>query len=233
MTLQDWRQLDCQVEAVQFGDVDALGLNDDGFVSFLHAHQYIVPRPCSDGTVIFDALLGCPGTSTQTHETFLYKLPAKLAGWQSGKLADIHFKIKKGQNLWSSTLHSVWQEVDGSAGSVGGPVFEVSLGRLVRFSMGHDGEVGQAHMQLDGRDEEVCPVIFQQGGPIDPFFGRPLSRGIQNHILGISSYMMSLLRAAKHPSLPSAHVREVPGVACLEKNLMVLEWNRPGVKGCT
>ena len=96
--------------------------------------------------------------------------------------------------------------------------------------MGHDDELGQAHMHLDGR-EEVRAVIFQQGGPIDPFFGRPLSPGIQKHILGVSSYMMPFLRAAKHPSVPSAHVREVPGVACLEKNLMVLEWEPPRGQG--
>ena len=83
MNAGDWEQMDHLTEAIQSGDLNFLSLDDTGFELFLCSKQYLVPQLCSDGTHIYEALLGALGT-TALASPFHYRLPAKLAAWMDG-----------------------------------------------------------------------------------------------------------------------------------------------------
>ena len=225
MNAGDWEQMDHLTEAIQSGDLNFLSLDDTGFELFLRSKQYLVPQLCSDGTHIYEALLGALGT-TALASPFHYRLPAKLAAWMDGGgLGSLTFKVKKSHGAWSDSKHYVWQEEERG----GDPVFEKLDGDGVCtnywFTTGSKGVPGNVNMQIGNGRPEALLVIFQQGGPIDPFLGRPLSPLVQQHLLSSQSYMMPLHRDGKTPSSPKTAVVEVPQEGdCLLDSLMVLEW---------
>ena len=93
------------------------------------------------------------------------------------------------------------------------------------FTKGSNGVPGNVNMQSGNERPEALPVILQQGGPIDPFLGRPLSPDMQRHLLSSQSYMMPLRREGKTHHSPKTAVVEVPQEGdCLLDSLMVLEW---------
>ena len=225
MNAGDWEQMDHLTEAIQSGDLNFLSLDDTGFELFLSSKQYLVPQLCSDGTHIYEALLGALGT-TALASPFHYRLPAKLAAWMDGGgLGSLTFKVKKSHGAWSDSKHYVWQEEERG----GDPVFEKLDGDGVCtnywFTTGSKGVPGNVNMQIGNGCLEALPVIFKQGGPIDPFLGRRLSPLVQQHLLSSESYMMPLLQSGNTSISPKTTVVEVPQETdCQLDRLMVLEW---------
>ena len=123
MNASDWGQMDRMTAAIQSCDLDFLSLDDAGFELFLNSKQYLRPRPCSDGTHIYEAFLGASGT-TALASPFHYRLPAKLAAWMEGAgLGSLTFKVGKWQHAWSDSKHYVWRQEHGAD-----PAFEKSDG---------------------------------------------------------------------------------------------------------
>ena len=223
MNAGEWEQMDHLTEAIQFCDLNFLSLDDVGFELFLCSKQYLVPRLCSDGTPIYEALLGALGM-TALASPFRYLLPARLAAWMNGgSLGSLTFKVEKWQSEWSDSKHYVWQNEERG----GDPVFEkLDCGCAnYWFTSGGNGVPGNVNMQIGNGSVEALPVIFKQGGPIDPFLGRRLSPLVQQHLLSSESYMMPLLQSGNTSISPKTTVVEVPQETdCQLDRLMVLEW---------
>ena len=232
MTEQRWLLMDQQVDDVQRGNIESICPTEQDYLEFLHARRYLVPRRCSDGTSIYEAALVFAGACGGGPKDIHYKLPSKLMNWMhSGMMSDLSYKIKKWHGAWGDSRHSLRYSLLGGK-DVGYPMYEVIGGNGCRywFSKGCEGKVGQAHLQVDDGAVEVRPVVFMQGGPIDPFLGRSLSPGIQDHVLGTSQYRMPLSRAGKQPGLPNVDLIAPPLADPAAESRLVLEWSLENVR---
>ena len=231
MTAKEWLRLDQQVDEIQGGDLGNLCPTEDDYLAFMYARQYLVPRRCSDGTFIYEASLVLGAVGQQGAKEIPYKLPSKLARWMnSGAAGDLSHRVKKWHNAWTDSRHSLRFS---SCTDAGDPMYDFLDGvkHSLWFSKGRDGKVGQAHLLTGDGDIDARPVVFMLGGPVDPFFGRVLSPRVQDHILGVSAYMMPLSRAGKQPGLPRVALSLPPHADPATDPFLTLEWSLEGACG--